>query len=52
MNIILILLFMSDFWLGVVNLKLRKALKQRLMPVVWNPRIWSIFACQKMKKNR
>ena len=44
MKKILILLFLSDFWLGIVNLKKRKALKKKiseeLMKIVWHPKRW------------
>ena len=44
MKKILILLFLSDFWLGIVNLKKRKALKKKiseeLMKIAWHPKRW------------
>ena len=44
MKKILILLFLSDFWLGIVNLKKRKALKKKiseeLMKTAWHPKRW------------
>ena len=52
MKMILILLFMSDCWLGKVNLKNTKHLKSisaELMPIVWHCRI---VVCQKMIKTK
>ena len=47
MKIILKLLYMLDFWLGVLNLKKHKALKkdimEELMLVAWNPKRWWNF---------
>ena len=53
MKIILKLLFMLDFWLGVINLKNANHLKnitKELMPVAWHPTNGGIGACQKMTK--
>ena len=42
MRMNLILLFMSDFWLGIVNLKnanrLKKDINEELMNAVWHPK--------------
>ena len=53
MKMILKLSFMSDFWLGVINLKNAKRLRNKLMErikelmlVVWHPTSW----CQGMRK--
>ena len=39
---ILMLLFISVFWLGILNLKsvkhLKKELNEELMPIVWDPK--------------
>lgn len=42
-RVILILLFMSDFWLAVVDLKNTKHLSEELIPVAWYPRRWWTF---------
>ena len=39
----MILIFMSDFWLGIVDLKNTKHLKkisEELMPIAWNSKTW------------
>ena len=45
------LFFISDFWLGKLNLKnvkhLQKEFNENLMLIMWHPRI---FACQKIRK--
>ena len=44
MKMILKLLFTSELWLGILNLKntkhLKKKLKKELMLVAWHPRRW------------
>ena len=51
---ILILLFLSDFWLGIVNLKNPKHLKkisEEFMPVAWHPkRRWNVCMSEDEKK--
>ena len=51
MQMMLKLLFISDFWLGKLNLKnvkhLKKEFNENLMLIMLHPRI---FACQKMRK--
>ena len=41
MKTILMLLFLSDFWLGILHLKnvryLKKELNEELIPVAWHP---------------
>ena len=43
-GMILVLLFMSDFWLGILNLKnakyLEKELNEELISVAWHPNRW------------
>ena len=44
-KMILVLLFSSDFWLGLVNLKRAKHLRkpkltEELMPMAWHPKRW------------
>ena len=38
---------LSDFWLGIVNLKKLKALKKNIseefMPIAWHPKRWYNF---------
>ena len=46
MKIILVLSFISDFWLGILSLKNAKHLKnitEELMSVVWHPNRWWNF---------
>ena len=54
MKIILMLLFLSDFWLSIVNLKKRKSLKKELnkesMLVVRHPKKWLNFCMPKDEK--
>ena len=56
MKFILILLFLSDFWLGILNLRNAKLSKkdeevsEELMPRAWHPKRCGIFACQKVRK--
>ena len=54
MKIILMLLFLSDFWLSIVNLKKRKSLKKELnkesMLVVCHPKKWLNFSMSKDEK--
>ena len=54
MKIILMLLFLSDFWLSIVNLKKRKSLKKELnkesMLVVRHPKKWLNFCMSKDEK--
>ena len=43
MKMILILLFLSDFWIGILNLENAKHLKKykwRLMLIAWHPKRW------------
>ena len=42
MKMILTLLFISDFWLGILNLKSAKNLKksEKLLSVAWHPNRW------------
>ena len=48
------LLFLSDFWLSIVNLKKRKSLKKELnkesMLVVRHPKKWLNFCMSKDEK--
>ena len=54
MKITLNLLFISDFWLGMVSLKNAKHLKkvnEELMPVAWHPRIlWNFCMSEDEEK--
>ena len=55
MKMILVLLFLSDFWLGILNLKNAKNLKQKiseeLMPIAWHPkRRWNFCMSEDEKK--
>ena len=47
---------LSDFWLGIENLKnakhLKKKISEELIPITRHPKRWWIFACQKMKKKK
>ena len=50
---ILILLFLSDFWLGIFNLKIVKHLKkicEESMSIAWNPKRWWTFCVIEDKK--
>ena len=52
---ILILLFLSGFWLGIVNLKnamhLKKKISEELIPTVWHPkRCWNFCILEDKKK--
>ena len=56
MKKILIILFLSDFWLGILNLKntenLKKKLNEELMSVAWHPKRcwdWCVPEDEKMK---
>ena len=53
-KMILILLFISDFGLGVVNFKNSEHLKkinEELMAIVWHPKRWWNFCMSKDEKN-
>ena len=55
MEMILILLFLSDFWHGILlNLKKGKHLKkisEELMPIAWHPKRWfNIYMSEDEKK--
>ena len=54
MGIILILLFWSDFWLGILNLKNAKKLKnisEELMTIAWHPkRSWDWYLAEDENK--
>ena len=55
MKTILVLLFLSDFWLGILDLKNAKNLKQKiseeLMPIAWHPkRRWNFCMSEDEKK--
>ena len=54
MKITLKLLFISDFWLGMVSLKNAKHLKkvnEELMPIAWHPRIlWNFCMSEDEEK--
>ena len=55
MKMSLVLLFMSEFWRAILNLKKRKALKkelnEELMPVAWHPnRQWDWCMPEDQKK--
>ena len=55
MKIILILLFKSNFWPCLINLKNAKPLKKidkELMPVTLHPTRWWIGSCYKMIKKK
>ena len=44
---------MSDFWLGISNMKtkhFKKRIFEQLMPIASHPKNGRIFACQKMRK--
>ena len=48
MKIILVLLFLSDFWLGILNLEnaknnKKKKITEELMPIVWYLNRWWSF---------
>ena len=43
---ILMLLFLSDFWIGILDFKNTKQLKkisEELMPIAWHPKRWRNF---------
>ena len=55
MKIILVLLFLSDFWLGILNLenaknKKKKKITEELMPIVWYLNRWWSFCVPQDKK--
>ena len=54
MNMIQILLFLSELLLGIVNLKkwkaLKKELNEELMPVAWHPNRWWNFCMSEDEK--
>ena len=53
MKMILILLFLSNFWLGILNLKNAKDLKnisEKLMPRSWYPKRWRNFCMSEDEK--
>ena len=55
MKMILILLFLSDFWLGILNLKnvknLKRNISKELMPIAWHSkRRWN-FCVSEDEKN-
>ena len=53
MNRILILFFLSNFWLGISNLKSKKHLKElneELMPIAWHPNRWWDFCLSEDEK--
>ena len=55
MKMILIPLFISDFWLGLINLKHAKHLKkisEELMPIAWNPKRWWNFCMLEVEKKQ
>ena len=51
-----ILLFMSDIWQGILNLKKRKAFKkelnEELMPVGWHPEKWWDWCMSENEKKK
>ena len=50
---ILILLFLPDFWFGILNLKNAKHLKnisEGLMSIVWHPERWWNFCMSEDEK--
>ena len=48
---ILILLFLSEFWPGILNLKTAKHLKKELTETVWHPkRFWNFCMSENEKK--
>ena len=51
-KMILILLFLSDFWLGILNSKnaLKKELNEELMPIAWHLKRWWNFCVSKDEK--
>ena len=53
MNMILILLFLSNFCLSILHFKKCKALKKeinkKLMPVAWHPNRWYMSEDEKME---
>ena len=55
MKVILILLFLSDIWLGIVNLKNTKRIKKidvELMPISCHPKRWWSFFTSENEKNK
>ena len=55
MKMILVLLFLSDFWLGILNLEnaknnKKKKITEELMPIVWYPTRWWSFCVPQDKK--
>ena len=56
MKMILILLFLSDFWHGIINLKTVKHLKnkkkitEKLMPIEWHSKTWWNFCMSEDEK--
>ena len=54
MKMVLILLFMSDVWLDVVNIKnaklFKKGIVEELIPIVWHPKRWWNFCMTEDEK--
>ena len=54
MKMIQILLFLSDFWLVLLNLKnaknLKKKISEELVPVLWHPNSWWSFCVPEDEK--
>ena len=53
MKMILILLFLSDFWLGIFNLKNAKHFKkicEEPISIAWDPKRWWTFCMLEDKK--
>ena len=54
MKMIQILLFLSDFWLVLLNLKnaknLKKTISEELVPVAWHPNSWRRFCVPEDEK--
>ena len=52
----ILLLFLSDFWLGILNLKNAKNLKRKtneeIMPIAWHPKRWWNFCMSEDQKNK
>ena len=55
MKMILLLLFLSEFWLGILILKNEKQLKnisEELMPIAWHPKKWLNFCISKDERKK
>ena len=54
MKMILILLFLTDFWLELLALKnvkhFKKMISEELIPIVWHPKRWWNFCVSEDEK--